>query len=154
MHINLPLHLLQRISAACARTRRASASKAPASTVSFPSSCVKEATSPTTTAPAASPFTAESLTMKTLCSSTPLQVSACVRDGRLFFLGVSCPRADPHHWRGELSSTQVSSPWPTLGPTPTARSSSSPRTRRTGWTANTWCLESWWRGWMYFVQWR
>merc|ERR1712137_1031284 len=43
---------------------------APPSTGSSPTLCVRAATSPTTTAPAASPFTATSLRMRTLPSST------------------------------------------------------------------------------------
>uniref|UniRef100_A0A8C8AM52 Peptidylprolyl isomerase E n=1 Tax=Otus sunia TaxID=257818 RepID=A0A8C8AM52_9STRI len=60
----------ERISAASAPTRKALASKAAASTASSPSSCVRPATSPTTTAPEANPSTGRSLMMKTSFSNT------------------------------------------------------------------------------------
>uniref|UniRef100_A0A8C0A2I4 Peptidylprolyl isomerase E n=1 Tax=Bos mutus grunniens TaxID=30521 RepID=A0A8C0A2I4_BOSMU len=60
----------ERISAACAPTRRALASRAAVSTASSPSSCARAVISPTTTAPGASPSTGRSLTMKTLSSNT------------------------------------------------------------------------------------
>uniref|UniRef100_A0A8C0CF22 Peptidylprolyl isomerase E n=1 Tax=Balaenoptera musculus TaxID=9771 RepID=A0A8C0CF22_BALMU len=60
----------ERISAACAPTRRALASRAAASTASSPSSCARAAISPTTMALGASPSTGRSLTMKTLFSNT------------------------------------------------------------------------------------
>uniref|UniRef100_A0A3Q3VPT8 RRM domain-containing protein n=1 Tax=Mola mola TaxID=94237 RepID=A0A3Q3VPT8_MOLML len=111
----------ERISAACARTRRALALRAAAFIVSSLNLCAKAVTSPTTTALVASPSLAASLMMKTLSSNILLQGS---------------------------------SPWPTLDQTPTALSSSSPPIKRTGWMANMWCLEIWWRGWMCSVQWR
>ena len=66
----------QRISAACAPTRRALASRAAVSTASSPSSCARAVISPTTTALGASPSTGRSLTMKTLSSNTRDQVGS------------------------------------------------------------------------------
>lgn len=64
----------QRISGACAPTRRALASRGAASTASFPSSCARAGISQTTTAPGASPSTERSLMTRTLSSNTRDQV--------------------------------------------------------------------------------
>merc|ERR1712117_51193 len=58
----------------CAPAKKASATLAPVSTESFPTSCAKAATLPDTTALAASLFTAKNLLTKTLLRSTPSQV--------------------------------------------------------------------------------
>lgn len=79
--ISLPFAHVQRISAASAPTRKASASKGAASTASSPSSCVRPATSPTTTAPEANPSTGRSLMMKTSFSNTRGQVEPSPQAG-------------------------------------------------------------------------
>ncbi|XP_054894562.1 peptidyl-prolyl cis-trans isomerase E isoform X2 [Poeciliopsis prolifica] len=112
---------MTRTSAACAHMKRGLATKAAASIALSLSSCAKEETSPTTTAPAGNPSTAESLMTRTLSSSTQLQGN---------------------------------SPWPTLGQTQTALSSSSPQIKRTGWMGNMLCSAIWWREWMCCVQWK
>ncbi|XP_067318480.1 peptidyl-prolyl cis-trans isomerase E-like [Anolis sagrei] len=46
------------------------------------------------------------------------------------------------------------SPWPTLGPTPAAPSSSSLATRQTGWTGSMWSLGKSRKGWTWCRRWR
>lgn len=159
-------HLVQRTSAAYARMRKALATRAAASTASSLSSCAKEEISPTTMAPAESPSMAGSLMMKTLSWSTQLQVSSYSWGARwrvqwcLWMKFTFCvywqlllPVNRKYLFRS-LLCLQVSCLWPTRDQTVMAPSSSSPRTKQTGWMENMWCLERWWRAWMCSVQWR
>merc|ERR1712064_194511 len=48
---------------------------------------------------------------------------------------------------GQKFAGEEFSPWLTLGQIQTTHSSSSAQPRLPGWTASTWCLVRWWRGW-------
>ncbi|XP_047249095.1 peptidyl-prolyl cis-trans isomerase E isoform X2 [Girardinichthys multiradiatus] len=92
-------------------------------------------------------------------ASIALSLSSCAKEETsptTTALGASPSTAESLMTRTSSSNTRLqgSSPWPTLDPTLTDPSSSSPQTKQTGWMGNTWCLENWWRGWMCCVQWK